>query len=105
AFAAKVDELTAGRHFDVVQAYDNYGLVAGARLAQRTGAKLIYDAVEIATDRVAQDLNIVEKIRERLERWEEAAIFLKADSMIGTGDALAGWYAKRYRIPKPLVMR
>jgi glycosyltransferase involved in cell wall biosynthesis len=105
AFAAKADELTAGRHFDVVQAYDNYGLVAGARLAERTGAKLVYDAVEIATDRVHEDLNILEKIRERLERREERGIFLKADRMIGTGDALAGWYVKRYRIPKPLVMR
>lgn len=105
AFAGNADQLTAGRHFDVVQAYDNYGLVAGARLAARTGAKLIYDAVEIATDRVAQDLSKLEKVREHLERREEAAIFLKADRMLGTGDALAGWYAKRYRMPKPLVMR
>lgn len=105
AFASVADQLTAGRHFDIVQAYDNYGLVAGARLAKRTGAKLIYDAVEVATDRVAQDLNRLEKLRERRERDEEARIFLKADATTGTGDALAGWYAERYNIRKPLVVR
>jgi glycosyltransferase involved in cell wall biosynthesis len=105
AFAVNADKVTAGRHFDVVQVWDNYALVAGARLAKRTGAKLVYDAVEIATDRVAQDLSILENVREHFERKEDASIFLKADKMIGTGDALAGWYEKRYKIPKPLVVR
>ena len=105
AFARRADDVTANRHFDVVQAYDNYALIAGARLAARTGAKLIYDAVEIATDRVGEDFNILEKLRERAERREEARIFLKADGVVGTGDALAGWYQQKYGMPKPLVVR
>ena len=35
AFAKEADKATRGRHFDVVQAHDNYALVAAARLAAR----------------------------------------------------------------------
>ena len=103
--ADEADEATRGRRFDVVQAYDNYALVAAARLATRDGAKLIYDAVELTSHRLALDLNLVERIRERAERREETRIVRKADGMIAIGGALADWYARHYRRPRPLVVR
>ena len=105
ALADEADEATRGRRFDVVQAYDNYALVAAARLAARDGAKLIYDAVELTSHRLALDLNLVERIRERAERREETRIVRKADGMIAIGGALADWYARHYRRPRPLVVR
>src|SRR6202034_1825693 len=96
---------TQGRRFDVVQAYDNYGLVAAARLAARDGAKLIYDAVELSSHRLALGLNNLDRGRERLERRQEARIFRKAAGMIAIGTGLADWYARRYRMRRPLVVR
>jgi glycosyltransferase involved in cell wall biosynthesis len=105
ALAAEADAATAGRRFDIVQAYDNYALVAAARLASRDGAKLIYDAVELSSHRLALDLNVLESTRERLERREEARIFRKAHAMITIGGGLADWYARHYGINRPLVVR
>ena len=105
ALADEADKATRGRRFDIVQAYDHYALVAAARLAARDGAKLIYDAVELASHRVDLDLNLVERKRERAERREEARIFREADGMIATGEGLADWYARHYRRPRPVVVR
>ena len=105
ALADKADQATRGRRFDVVQAYDNYALVAAARLAARDGARLIYDAVELTSHRLALDLNLVERRRERLERREETRIARKADGMIAIGGALADWYARHYHRPRPVVVR
>ena len=105
AFAAAVLKATQGRRFDAVQAYDNYALVAAARLAMRDGAKLVYDAVELTSHRLGLNLNLLDKVRERLERREEARICRKADASIAIGEALAGWYARHYRRPRPVVVR
>jgi glycosyltransferase involved in cell wall biosynthesis len=106
AFAANAEKLTAGYHFDVVHAYDNYALVAAARLSSRADVRVVYDAVEIASARLFNDnASRIQRISERWQRREEARIVLNADAMIGTGDSLSDWYAKTYRISKPLVVR
>lgn len=102
--AEAADKATRGRRFDIVQAYDNYALVAAQRLAARDGAKLIYDAVELASHRIARDLNFIERRRERADRREEAHIIRRIDGMITIGDGLAKWYARRYPV-RPLVVR
>lgn len=105
AFAKAADKATRGRRFDVVQAHDNYAIVAAARLAARDRAKLVYDAVELSSHRLALDLSRLEALRERCERREEAAIFRKADLMLAVGDGVANWYARSYAIDRPLVVR
>jgi glycosyltransferase involved in cell wall biosynthesis len=105
SFADAVEKATRPRRFDIVQAYDNYALVAAQRLAVRDGAKLIYDAVELASHRLALDLHMLDRRRERAERREEAAIARTAAGMIAIGDGVADWYARHYRRPRPLVVR
>jgi glycosyltransferase involved in cell wall biosynthesis len=48
-FSDRVDELTRDTRFAIVQAHDNFGLWAAARLAHRDGAPLIVDLVEVTT--------------------------------------------------------
>ncbi len=105
AFAKEADIATRGRHFDVVQAHDNYAVVAAARLAARDRAKLVYDAVELSSHRLAVELSRFEALRERCERREEAAIFRKADLMLAVGEGVADWYARTYAVARPLVVR
>ncbi|HVB15884.1 MAG TPA: glycosyltransferase family 4 protein, partial [Stellaceae bacterium] len=107
SFAEAADKVTRGRRFDVVQAYDNYGLLAGTRLTRRDGAKLIYDAVEITSHRLGAALNLcfAERLCERLQRRQERRLFGKADAMTTVGNGLADWYVRHYRIPRPLVVR
>ncbi|HEU0157080.1 MAG TPA: glycosyltransferase family 4 protein, partial [Stellaceae bacterium] len=105
AFADEAVRATQSRRFDAVQAYDNYALVAAARLAARDGAKLIYDAVELTTHRLGLDLNPLERVRERFERREEARICRHADGMVAVGEALSDWCARQFRRPRPVVVR
>ncbi len=105
SFSEEADKATRGRRFEVVQAYDNYALVAAARLAARDGAKLIYDAVELTSHRVDLDPNFIERRRERAERREETRIIRKSDAVITVSDGLADQYAHRYRRPRPVVVR
>ncbi len=105
AFAEAADKATRDRSFDLVQAHDNYALAAAARLAARDRAKLVYDAVELSSHRLALDLSFFERVRERLERREEAVIFRRADRVITIGDGVADWYYRHYAVPRPLVVR
>ena len=104
-FATEAKRALLDRRFDVVQAHDNYALVAAARLAARDRAKLIYDAVELTSHRLATNFSRVELLREWYERRREAAIFRKAEAMITVGEGLADWYARNYSIRRPLVVR
>lgn len=105
AFGKAADEAVRDHRFDVVQAHDNYALVAAARLAARDGSKLIYDAVELAAHRMATNFSRIERVSEWCERREEAAIFRRAAAMTTVSEGLADWYAQHYQIARPLVVR
>lgn len=105
AFGRAADQATHGRHFDVVQAHDNYALVAAARLAARDRARLVYDAVELTEHRLATSFTALEVLFERRDRRQEAAIFRRADSVTTVGKGLSDWYAEHYPIAPPLVVR
>lgn len=105
AFAQEAGRATRELHFDIVQAHDNYALVAAARLAARDKARLIYDAVELSSHRLAINPSRFEMLREWFERREEAAIFRNSDMMIAVGNGVADWYARTYAIDRPLVIR
>ncbi len=105
AFADAADKATRDRVFRVVQAHDNYALVAASRLAARDGARLIYDAVELTAHRLATSFTPLERLFEWRDRRQEAAIFRKADAVTTVGKGVGEWYAQHYRIAPPLVVR
>ncbi len=105
AFADAADKATRGRIFRIVQAHDNYALVAASRLAARDDARLIYDAVELTAHRLATSFTPLERLFERRDRRQEAAIFRKADAVTTVGQSVGDWYAQHYRIASPLVVR
>jgi glycosyltransferase involved in cell wall biosynthesis/2-polyprenyl-3-methyl-5-hydroxy-6-metoxy-1,4-benzoquinol methylase len=104
-FAREAERALRDRRFDVVQAHDNYALVATARLAARDRARLVYDAVELTSHRLATNFSRFELMREHYERRREAAIFRRAQAMTTVGEGLADWYAQNYSIPRPLVIK
>jgi glycosyltransferase involved in cell wall biosynthesis len=104
-FAAAADAAVRHYRFDVVQAHDNYALTAAARLARRDKARLIYDAVELTEHRMETNFSWFERLIERRQRRAEAAIFRRADAVTTVSDGLADWYARHYRMPRPVVVR
>jgi glycosyltransferase involved in cell wall biosynthesis len=104
-FAEEVEKAVRDRRFDVVQAHDNYALVAATRLAARDKARLIYDAVELSSHRLGMNFSRFEILRERYERRQESAIFRRTDLITTVGDGLADWYARHYSIRRPVVVR
>lgn len=105
AFARAADRATRGRAFQVVQAHDNYALVAAARLAARDRARLVYDAVELTEHRLATSFTVLEARFERRDRQHEAAIFCRAAAVTTVGKGLSDWYAGHYPIAPPLIVR
>jgi glycosyltransferase involved in cell wall biosynthesis len=105
AFAGVADKATRDQVFQIVQAHDNYALLAAARLARRDEARLIYDAVEITEHRLATSFTPLERLFERYERRQEVAIFRKADAVTTIGKGVGEWCVRNYRIAPPLVVR
>jgi glycosyltransferase involved in cell wall biosynthesis len=105
AFARAADRATRGRAFAVVQAHDNYALVAASRLAARDKARLVYDAVEITEHRLATSFTVLESLFEQRDRRQEAAIFRRADAITTVGKGLSDWYAQHHQIAPPLIVR
>jgi glycosyltransferase involved in cell wall biosynthesis len=105
AFADEVCRLLAGRTFDIVQAHDNYSLIAARRLADRTGADLIYDATEISEHRISVRRTPLQRAVDRFQRHQELQIFREARAMLTVGDGVSDWYARRYGIPRPVTVR
>jgi glycosyltransferase involved in cell wall biosynthesis len=107
SFAANATGALEGRRFDVCQAHDNFALVAAAQLARASGARLLYDAIEISEHRQghAGRRSLLRRATDRWERRREARIIRRADAMMTIGEGLADWYAARHRIARPLVVR
>lgn len=89
----------------VVQAHDNYALVASDMLAAAKNAPIVSDAVELSEHRLALKLSRLERLRERYERWEEGRIMGRCARWITVSDGLANWYQKRFKVDRPLVVR
>jgi glycosyltransferase involved in cell wall biosynthesis len=70
-----------------------------ARLARRTGAKLVYDAHELETETNGQ-----RGLRRLGSKLVERALIGRADAVIVVGEAIADWYAREYRMPRPTVV-
>ncbi|MDR5907497.1 glycosyltransferase family 4 protein [Franzmannia qiaohouensis] len=83
----------------VVHAHDVNVLPTAWLAARLCGAKLVYDAHEISSGREGY-----RKIG-RLVAWIEKRIMPKAAGTITTTDARAKFFARAYKIPRPLVLQ
>lgn len=84
---------------DVVHAHDVNTLPTAWWAARRAGARLVYDAHEISTDR--------EGYRELrgLIGWAEKRLMPRADATITTTEMRAKFFARAYGVPRPLVLQ
>ncbi len=68
SFAEEASRALRGRRIDVVQAHDNYSLLAAKCVARESGAPLVYDAVEITEHRFSMPPSLLSSIVDRAER-------------------------------------
>ena len=83
----------------VVHCLDVEPLPIGVRLKQLTGAKLVYDAHELETERTH-----LKKLRKRIVRVSERRCKPYVDAMITVSPSIQNWYRERFpRVPVSLV--
>jgi glycosyltransferase involved in cell wall biosynthesis len=105
SFASEVVTLLDGQSWDFCQAHDSFALLAAEKAARKTGAKIIYDAVEISEDRSGDTLRKTPNWLRNLDLRQEESIIRSADLIFAIGPALAEWTAKRYGVKSPIIVR
>ena len=105
SFAARALQATEGMTFDICQAHDTYSLPAACRLARRSGAELVYDALEIPDDRSGIAADGVPRWLRLWESRREERLIRASAKVFAVGPTLAEWTASRYSIEKPVVVR
>lgn len=85
---------------EVVHAHDLNTLYAGTLIKRATGARLVYDAHELAANR-----NGMGPVRRAWASTHERRGLRDVDMMITTTNAWADYLVGRYRIPRPTVVR
>ncbi len=85
---------------DIVHAHDLYTLLAGYRIARKTGAALVYDSHELEVGRNGT-----------FTKWErfcratsERLLIKRASAVITVCDSIADFLAERYDIARPVVI-
>jgi len=89
------------RHADiaVIHCHDLEPLPIAVRLKQLTGARLIYDAHELETERSG-----ARGLRQWLNRLTERRMMAHVDRLITVSPSILAWYRERYpRVPAHLV--
>lgn len=97
---ARVVELGARLRPTLVQAHSLYALAPATALRRRLRIPLVYDAHELETER-----NGLRGMRQRIERRLERRLIGRCDAVLCVSDAIADWYAQRYSIGRPAVVR
>jgi glycosyltransferase involved in cell wall biosynthesis len=105
SFAVKAYLALDGEQYDYCQAHDTHALIAASRIAGKTGAKLIYDALEIPDDRSGTALDGAPRWLSWWENRCEQEIIRSAEKVVAIGPALAQWTANYYEIETPVVVR
>ena len=80
-----------GLRVGVVHCHDLLPLPVAVRLKQRTGARLVYDAHELETERVGS-----RGLRQRLARSTERRLMRYVDALITVSPSIVEWYRARY---------
>ncbi|GFO80481.1 MAG: hypothetical protein A49_01080 [Methyloceanibacter sp.] len=84
----------------IVHAHDLVTLPAGVAIAEKSGAKLIYDAHELEVHRNTKAGQLSRRIRARLERRH----IRRCDAVITVCDSIADHLANEYAIERPCVV-
>lgn len=84
--------LGTGEPFDVYHAHDLNTLYVGAMCKRRTGAKLVYDSHELATER-----NRMTPSWKRWAEWNERRWLPHADAVIVASPSWEPWIREKYR--------
>lgn len=74
-------------------------LAAAVLCAWRTRAPLLYDAHELETDAGQRGW------QRRFDQWQERLLIHRADAVVVVSDSIADWYAEKYGIRRPTVVR
>jgi glycosyltransferase involved in cell wall biosynthesis len=85
---------------EVVHAHDLFTLPAGAAIARRSGARLVYDSHELETHRQPPPLPRLQRFIERLERRHIG----RCDGIITVSGSIADHLAATYGIERPAVV-
>jgi len=85
--------IKAYRHLpiQVIHCHDLEPLPIAVKIKKLTGARLIYDAHELETER-----NGVKGIRKKLSQWQEQGLMPFVDRLITVSPSIRDWYAQRY---------
>lgn len=85
---------------EIVHAHDLSTLLAGARIARKADAKLIYDAHELEIGRNTRDGRLAKWLHARIEK----ALISKTDAVITVSDSIADFMQSVYEIERPVVV-
>jgi glycosyltransferase involved in cell wall biosynthesis len=85
---------------DIVHAHDLQTLLAGAWIARRSGARLVYDSHELETGRNA----VYAWYERRLRALYEWVLIKRTDAVITVSDSIADYLAALYGIARPAVV-
>lgn len=84
----------------IIHAHDLVTLPAGAAIAERCGARLIYDAHELEVHRNTKAARLSQPIRAYLERKH----IRQCDAVITVCDSIADHLAEQYAVDRPFVV-
>jgi len=89
-----------GLRVGVVHCHDLLPLPVAVRLKQRTGAKLVYDAHELETERVG-----LRGLRRMLARRTERRLMRHVDALITVSPSIVEWYRARHPQVEVVLVR
>ncbi len=104
-FATLAADRLAGRSFDIVQAHFDKALIAASALAARSGAKLVFNSVEVPFDHELVPRNPTERAVRLAEIRHEIEIARGADAWITVNNSIADHIVERFAIARPHVLR
>lgn len=84
----------------VIVAHSLMALAPAIAAGDAVSAPVLYDAHELETEK-----NGVVGLRQAFDRRLEAALIRRVAGVVCVSDSIADWYANRYRIARPVVVR
>ena len=87
---------------DLVQAMGFLALPVAARLARRSGARLVYDARDLYVE--SNNIARLPRPLRAIFAWQEGRLARAADAVLTVNDSCADYLEHRYGIPRPTVV-
>jgi len=104
-FSRQIKDKLGNEKFDYCQAHDNHALHAAGILAEASGAKLVFDSLEVSTDLAGMASDHVPDWLKTRRLEQDKNVIRAADEIICIGPALADWVAETYDVKRPEVIR